>query len=191
MLIPIHNIAHALRVPGRILRKSSGLGTVLRFSEVKNQPNAQPSTQNTDSVPDRREPDDFEYRNRWFYNQDPIIVTQSLLECLANHLSSFFIFEHSREGVNIRDVLRARKGIEGKDWDFVRYEEDQICPLDPYEEIWVKKGNTIAWCPLPELFAECRWELLEEMADRVEKNEGSRISYASIQILCSMTRVLP
>jgi len=102
---------------------------------------------------------------------------------LADQFADFYVFENvGNEGLKMRDVLSAKDGSMGKDWDYVRHDEDGY---DRYSRRWieVKPGDPILSISLPDVLPPKEWKFIENMLGYVERNEYHKLSTARVRRL--------
>ena len=87
-----------------------------------------------------------------------------ILKGLAWRLFDFYEFEYDEtDGPVIGDVFRAKEGTEGHEWDFRRYEQDGLDIRFDTMDLPVKRGDTLAMIPLPNVYSTKDWEFIQDM----------------------------
>ena len=132
----------------------------------------------TQPDPKKEEPESSRFRNRWYDNGDHLELAAECLDNLAKRSCYYYEFDYDDPvaGPHIRDVLKAKNGIEGRDWEYATYEEDGFSNLEPGDDVWVEKGDRIAFSSLPGWFRDEEWAFLEEMLSYVEANDRSKVN---------------
>ena len=82
-----------------------------------------------------------------------IAVASLHMNNLEEALAEFYVIENVQdECPTIHDILRAKNGSMGKDWDYVRYEKDgREVHARSQELIKVKQGDPLLSIPLPDV----------------------------------------
>ena len=116
-----------------------------------------------------------------------IAVTKKHLKELANVLAEFYVFEHVHKCPEIRDILTAKNGSMGKDWDYVRYEHDGEEIHARSQEIFkVKQGDPLISIPLPDVLSSSEWIFIENMLGYMKRKEYRKLTTAKINRLRSI-----
>jgi len=125
----------------------------------------------------------------WYRGENRVDVARDILDALALEFAYIYVFEHDEvEGPNMREVLRAKNGSMGEDWDYIRYAADGYYEdfRDPYEVSWEEEGDPVIGTPLAEVISESDWILIEKMLECVENNEFGELSTNNLQQLESI-----
>jgi hypothetical protein len=94
------------------------------------------------------------------------------LDAIAKRLAEFYEFNYRfKSGATIGDVLEAKDGMEGEDWDFRKTKKTHYQTDDDGFIVQICKGQPLKSIKLPDLFTPEEWEKISKF----NKNTTQRV----------------
>ncbi len=86
------------------------------------------------------------------------------LDAIAKRLAEFYEFNYRfKSGATIGDVLEAKDGIEGEDWDFRKAKKTHYQTDDDGFVFEIGKGQPLKSIKLPELYTPDEWDKISKL----------------------------
>jgi hypothetical protein len=94
------------------------------------------------------------------------------LDAIAKRLAEFYEFNYRfKSGATIGDVLEAKDGIEGEDWDFRKAKKTHYQTDDDGFIVEIRKGQPLKSIKLPDLYTPDEWDKISKF----NKNTTQRV----------------
>jgi len=94
------------------------------------------------------------------------------LDAIAKRLAEFYEFNYRfKSGATIGDVLEAKDGIEGEDWDFRKVKKTHYQTDDDGFIVQIRKGQPLKSIKLPDLYTPNEWDKISKF----NKNTTQRV----------------
>ena len=95
------------------------------------------------------------------------------LDAIAKRLAEFYEFNYRfKSGATIGDVLEAKDGIEGEDWDFRKAKKNHYqTDDDGFTTVEIRKGQPLKSIKLPDLYTPDEWDKISKF----NKNTTQRV----------------
>ncbi len=85
------------------------------------------------------------------------------LDAIAKRLAEFYEFNYRfKSGATIGDVLEAKDGIEGEDWDFRKAKKTHYQTDDDGFTVQIRKGQPLKSTKLPDLYNPDEWDKISK-----------------------------
>ena len=85
------------------------------------------------------------------------------LDAIATKLSSFYEFDYRyKEGPTIGDVLSAKDGVEGEDWDIRKAKRTYQQTDEDGFTVEIRKGQPLAKDRLPDIYTPDEWDKISK-----------------------------
>jgi hypothetical protein len=95
------------------------------------------------------------------------------LDAIAKRLAEFYEFNYRfKSGATIGDVLEAKDGIEGEDWDFRKAKKTHYQTDDDGFVVQISKGQPLKNIKLPDLYTRDEWDKISKFNTTQRVHDG-------------------
>ncbi len=101
------------------------------------------------------------------------------LDAMASRLAEFYEFDYRYNGATMGDVLAAKDGVEGEDWDFRQAKKNHTRIEDDGYELKIRKGQPLTNIKLPNVFTANEWKRIKKFSNET----SDRIHNGSLPLL--------